>query len=47
VAAGHLQVQTNGLGTSWADVPDSTGTNHVVVPINPGNSPVFYRLVVP
>ena len=47
VAAGHLQVQTNGLGTSWADVPNSTGTNHVVVPINPGSSPVFYRLVVP
>src|SRR6185436_14454179 len=47
VAGGRLQVQTNGLGTNWSDVPNSTTTNHITVPIDPGSSSVFYRLVVP
>jgi glucose/arabinose dehydrogenase len=47
VASGHLQAQTNNLGTNWGTVPNSTGTNHVVVPIDPANTSVFYRLAVP
>jgi len=47
IAGGRLQKQTNGLGAGWVDVPNSTGTNHVVVPIDPANSDVFYRLAVP
>jgi glucose/arabinose dehydrogenase len=51
VAGGRLQAQTNtlavGLGTNWGTVPGSTATNHVVVPINPANGCVFYRLAVP
>jgi glucose/arabinose dehydrogenase/plastocyanin len=47
VAGGRLQVQTNGLGTNWLDVANSTTTNHVVVPINQANGSVFYRLAVP
>jgi len=43
----RLQVQTNGLGANWVDVPNSTSTNHVVVPIDPANTSVFYRLAVP
>jgi autotransporter-associated beta strand protein len=43
-----LQVQTNslglGLGTSWVDVPGSTGTNAVSIPVNAGHGAVFYRL---
>jgi len=43
-----LQAQTNGLGvglrTNWFDVPGSTTTNQVVIPINTGNGAVFYRL---
>ena len=47
IAGGRLQVQTNGLGTNWSDVPNSTTTNRVIVPIDPVNSSVFYRLAVP
>ncbi|HZQ46773.1 MAG TPA: PQQ-dependent sugar dehydrogenase, partial [Verrucomicrobiae bacterium] len=47
VAGGRLQSQTNGLGTNWVTVPNSTTTNHVVVPVNPASSRVFYRLAVP
>jgi autotransporter-associated beta strand protein len=43
-----LQVQTNslsvGLSTNWVDVPNSTTTNQVVLPINPANGAVFFRL---
>jgi glucose/arabinose dehydrogenase len=46
-AGGRLQVQTNSLGTSWTDVPNTSTTNHVVVPIDPANTDVFYRLAVP
>jgi glucose/arabinose dehydrogenase len=45
-AGGRLQAQTNSVGTNWATVPNSAATNHVVVPIDPGNS-VLYRLIVP
>jgi glucose/arabinose dehydrogenase/plastocyanin len=44
---GRLQSQTNSLGSSWTTIPGSSTTNHVVVPIDPANSNVFYRLVVP
>jgi len=47
VAGGRLQSQTNGLGTNWATVPNSTTTNSMVIPINRANSSVFYRLAVP
>ncbi len=47
VAAGHLQAKTNGIAGAWGDVPNSTGTNRVIVPIDPANGSVFYRLAVP
>jgi autotransporter-associated beta strand protein len=47
----RLQVQTNnlatGLGANWVDVPNSTSTNQIVVPANPANGAVFYRMVYP
>ncbi len=46
-AGGRLQAQTNSLGTNWVNVPGSTATNHVVVPIGPANTSVFYRLALP
>ncbi|HEX5218144.1 MAG TPA: autotransporter-associated beta strand repeat-containing protein [Verrucomicrobiae bacterium] len=43
-----LQVQTNSLATgvnnNWFDVPGSTATNAVTVPLVPANPTVFYRL---
>jgi hypothetical protein len=46
-----LQVQTNslnsGLGTNWVPVPGSASTTNVVIPINPANGSVFYRLTYP
>ncbi|EEF56975.1 PQQ-dependent sugar dehydrogenase [Pedosphaera parvula] len=47
IAGGRLQAQTNSLGGNWVDVPNSTATNHVVVPIDPANGSVFYRLALP
>jgi len=51
VAGGSLQTQTNnpgvGLSANWAVVPGSTTTNRVVVPIDPANGSVFYRLAFP
>ena len=51
VAGGRLQVQSNspgaGIGTNWFTLPGSTETNHVVIPIDPANGSVFYRLAVP
>jgi glucose/arabinose dehydrogenase len=51
VAGGRLETQTNspgvGIGSNWVTVPDSTTTNHVVVPIDPANGSVFYRLALP
>jgi hypothetical protein len=50
-SGGRLQSQTNslgaGLGTNWADVLGSAATNRVIVPINPTDGTVFYRLAVP
>lgn len=47
----RLETQTNsagvGIGTNWITVPNSAGTNHVVVPIDPANGSVFYRLALP
>ncbi len=47
----RLQVQTNsmgqGLGANWVDVPNSTTTNQISIPIDPGNGNVFYRLIYP
>lgn len=46
-----LQTQTNSLATglsgTWFAVPGSTTTNSVIVPINPANPTVFYRLALP
>jgi len=43
-----LQVQTNsrsvGLSTNWFEVPGSTTTNSVTLPISTPNGAVFYRL---
>ena len=51
VAGGRLQTQTNslslGLGTNWVTLPGSTTTNRVIVPIDPANGSVFYRLALP
>jgi glucose/arabinose dehydrogenase len=46
-AGGRLQAQTNSLGGNWVDVPNSTTTNHVAVPIDSLNGSVFYRLALP
>ena len=47
----QLQMQTNnlseGLGTNWTVVPNSQLTNQVFIPINPANSSVFLRLMLP
>jgi autotransporter-associated beta strand protein len=45
----RLQGQTNsaGIGTNWHDVPGSTQTNSITMPIVPNNPPVFFRLVYP
>lgn len=51
-AAGpRLEVQTAdpgvGLGGNWLTVPGSTATNRIVVPVNPAQGSVFYRLAAP
>ena len=43
----RLQAQTNGLTATWSNVPNSTTTNRVLVPIDPANGSVFYRLAAP
>jgi len=47
----RLQSQTNalsvGLRTNWTDVVGATATNQVIIPINPANGSVFFRLVYP
>ncbi len=44
-----LQAQTNslaiGISNDWVNVPNSSATNEVVMPINPANGTVFFRLV--
>lgn len=46
-----LQAQTNnlstGIGTNWSDVIGSTTNDQVIIPVNPTNGSVFYRLVYP
>jgi hypothetical protein len=45
----QLQAQTNsasvGLSSNWVNVTGSTSTNQVVIPVNPNNGTVFYRLM--
>lgn len=47
----RLQAQTNslaeGLGSIWADVPNSTSTNLMAFPVDPSAGSVFYRLIYP
>jgi hypothetical protein len=47
----RLQAQTNpvtvGLRSNWFDVPGSTTTNQIVMPLDPANGSVFYRMVYP
>lgn len=51
LAGGRLETQTNspsaGLSATWFTVPGSTTTNRVIVPIDPANGNVFYRLALP
>jgi hypothetical protein len=42
----QLQCQTNSLtGTNWVNVPASTTTNQLTIPIDPANASTFLRLV--
>jgi autotransporter-associated beta strand protein len=47
----RLQAQTNpitvGLHSNWFDVPGSTTTNHMIIPISPTNGSVFFRIIYP
>jgi hypothetical protein len=47
----RLQTQTNaldrGVGNNWVDVPGSAATNSLIVPVDPANGSVFYRLITP
>jgi hypothetical protein len=47
----RLQTQTNsldrGVGNNWVDVPGSAATDSVIVPVDPANGSVFYRLITP
>ena len=47
----ELEVQTNsnsaGLSANWTVLGASASTNEVIVPVNPTNENVFYRLVYP
>ena len=47
----HLQAQTNsltrGLGTDWVTVTGAETTNKVILPVNPANGSVFFRLTYP
>jgi glucose/arabinose dehydrogenase len=51
VTGAHLQAQTNGPGVgindNWLEVPGSSATNHVMIPIDSGKGNVFYRLAFP
>jgi hypothetical protein len=51
VAGPRLQAQVNspggGITTNWMNVPGSTGTNHIVIPIDPGSGSGFFRLASP
>jgi hypothetical protein len=47
----RLQSQTNslaaGLGTNWATVANSSGTNQMALPVSPTDASVFFRLIYP
>ena len=47
----RLQGQTNGLNigisNNWFDVPGSTTTNHVIIPLTPANPATFFRMIYP
>ncbi len=47
----RLQMQTGslteGLGTNWIDVANSTETNQMFVPVDSAEGSVFYRLIYP
>jgi autotransporter-associated beta strand protein len=43
----RLQNQTNSLNGAWSDVPGSTTTNHVIMPVVKVNPTVFFRLKSP
>jgi hypothetical protein len=44
----RLQVRTNSLTAgNWADWPNSTSVNATNIPIDAGNSSMFFRLVYP
>lgn len=47
----RLQMQTNsidmGIGTNWVDVAGSTTTNQIIIPMDPANGSVFFRLIYP
>ena len=47
----RLQAQTNdinsGLTGNWVDLSGADATNQVVIPIDPNNGTVFYRMVFP
>ncbi|HEU5395543.1 MAG TPA: autotransporter-associated beta strand repeat-containing protein, partial [Verrucomicrobiae bacterium] len=47
----RLQTQTNsliaGLGSNWTDVANASSVDQLVLPVNPINGYVFYRLVYP
>lgn len=47
----RLQAQTNslaaGLGANWVDVPGSSVTNQLALPISAASGAVFFRLVYP
>jgi hypothetical protein len=35
------------VGDNWVDVPGSAATNSLIVPVDPANGAVFYRLITP
>lgn len=41
----QLQMQTNGLGSNWVNVPNSTTTNIVTLPVDLYGPSVFFRLL--
>lgn len=43
----RLQMQTNSLGTDWANVPDSALSNDLDVLTSPNYKSVFFRLIYP
>jgi hypothetical protein len=43
----RLEAQTNGLGTNWVTVPNSTTTNQVSISVSTNVANVFFRLIYP